>query len=172
MRIPVFVSCPTDLRSDQNKIRRLIFDLLNELRLEPRALGRSDYPKDVPLKEVYIIAKHCHGGVILGFEQFQAKYGIWKRGTKKQKILQSKEKPVIFPSPWNQLEAGILFGLRLPLLIFRESEELYGGIFDVGTSEVFVHKMPPAIPKTSKKKELMEIFLKWHAEVSRHYHEF
>ena len=65
MRIPVFVSCPTALSPDQNEIRKMILDLLNDIRFEPRALGRSDYPKDVPLKEVYVIARHCHGGLIL-----------------------------------------------------------------------------------------------------------
>jgi hypothetical protein len=36
--------------------------------MEPRTLGRGEYPKDYPLKEVYVIAKHCCGGIILGFE--------------------------------------------------------------------------------------------------------
>jgi len=133
-------------------------------------LGRSDYPKDVPLREVYVIAKHCHGGVILGFKQFQAKAGVWKHGTKEEKVI-PKGKSVPFPSPWNQLEAGILFGLKLPLLIFRESD-VCGGIFDIGTAEVFVHSIPAAIPTAGKKEELKEVFLKWYAEVSRHYYSY
>jgi len=40
----------------------------------------------------------------------------------------SAKDTVSFPSPWNHLEAGILFGLRLPLPIFRESTIL-GGVF-------------------------------------------
>jgi hypothetical protein len=167
MRICVFVSCPTKLSPDQERSRRIILNLLDELRLEPRALGRSDYPKDVPLKEVYIIAKHCYGGVILGFEQVRATAGIWKRGSDEQAIV-PKSKAVSFPTPWNQLEAGILFALKLPLLIFREAD-VYGGVFDVGTTEVFIHPMPsPRIAK-AKKDELKEVFLKWHAEVSRLY---
>ena len=59
--------------------------MLEELQLEPRALGVSDYPKDVPLKEVYAIARHCHGGVVLGFEQFRATAGVSKPGTKQEK---------------------------------------------------------------------------------------
>lgn len=168
MRIPVFVSSPTQLSSDQNRSRNVVIAILDELQLEPRALGRSDYPKDFPLKEVYAIAKHCHGGVILGFEQFQATAGRWKRGTKEQTQIR-RGKPVSFPTPWNQVEGGILFGLRLPLLIFREAD-VYGGIFDVGTTEVFVHSMPPPRPTASKRNELKEVFLKWHAEVSRRYY--
>lgn len=138
--------------------------------MEPRALGRDTYPKDVPLKEVYVIARHCHGGIILGFEQFQATAGTWKRGTKEEKIV-APTSPVSFPTPWNQLEAGILFGLKLPLLIFREPN-VYGGVFDVGTTEVFVHPMPPAKPTKSKQNELEQVFLKWQADVQKNYKEF
>lgn len=170
MRIPVFVSCPTKLSAGQNRARNLLLGFLADLQLEPRALGRSDYPKDVPLREVYVIAKHCHGGLVLGFEQFQATAGTWKRGTKEASKVKASA-PVLFPSPWNQLEAGILFGLKLPLLIFREAH-VYGGVFDVGTTEVFVHPMPPAKTTLDKRRELKEVFLKWHAEVSRTYYRY
>jgi hypothetical protein len=170
MRIPVFVSCPTKLSAAQLRSRALILGFLRDLQLEPRALGRSDYPNDVPLREVYVIARHCHGGIILGFEQFQASVGVWKRGTKEASRVKASA-PVLFPSPWNQLEAGILFGLKLPLLIFRESN-VYGGVFDVGTTEVFVHSMPPPKATKEKRAELKEVFLKWHAEVSRAYYRY
>src|SRR4051794_3318305 len=125
MKIPVFVSSPSALNTTQNAARRRVLAQLDRLGLEPRALGRTDYPTDCPLREVAVIAKHCFGGVILGFEQFHAPSGIWKRGAKEQHLA---KKPVIFPTAWNQLEAGILFGLRLPLLVFREPG-LSGGIF-------------------------------------------
>lgn len=170
MKIPVFVSSPTQLNPQQQKMRNVILKMLDELQMEPRALGRTDYPKDVPLKEVYIIAKHCHGGIILGFEQFHATEGKWKRGTKEEKLIDSNV-PILFPTPWNNLEAGILFGLKLPLLIFRE-KDIFGGVFDVGTTEVFVHDMPSARPTKKKLDELKQVFLKWQSEVQRSYHEF
>lgn len=105
----------------------------------------------------------------MGFEQFKATAGIWKPGTKEENNV-ARSSPVSFPSPWNQLEAGILFGLQLPLLIFREID-VYGGVFDVGTTEVFVHAMPPPRPSRKKLDELKEVFLKWHAAVSRIYYE-
>ena len=120
MRIPVFVSCATQLSRSQQKARGVVLKLLEECRCEPRALGRSDYPKDFPLREVLIIARHCSGGIILGFEQFRATAGQFKPGTNGEKLI-APGTIVSFPTPWNQLEAGILFGLRLPLLIFREA---------------------------------------------------
>lgn len=168
MRIPVFVSSPTKLNEEQENSRNLILGILEELHLEARALGRSDYPTDVPLKEVYVIAKHCHGGIILGYEQCHVTAGTWKRGTAEESKI-TKAAAVSFPTPWNQLEAGILFGLRLPMLIFRE-KSLFGGIFDVGTTEVFVHDMPPANPSQTHLDELKEVLLKWYSEVSTHYY--
>src|SRR5258706_6814830 len=113
MKIPVFVSCPTALNAQQQSARSVLMRFLDDLNLELRALGRSDYPSELPLREVLVIARHCAGGIILGYEQFQATAGTWKRGLG-QKHGERKLKPKevsSFPTPWNQLEAGILFGL-------------------------------------------------------------
>jgi len=107
MKIPVFVSCPTSLSRSQEGSRSALMKFLGDLNLEPRALGRTDYPAEFPLREVLVIARHCAGGLILGFEQFQATAGTWKRGTKGEKKLGAKQS-ISVPTPWNQLEAGIL----------------------------------------------------------------
>ena len=70
MKIPVFVSCPTSLSPSQEQARIVIIQQLDDNDLEPRALGASDYRTELPLREVLLIARHCSGGIILGFEQF------------------------------------------------------------------------------------------------------
>lgn len=168
-KIPVFVSCPTDLSPEQEQKRKVITVILNELQLEPRALGRGDYPKDYPLKEVYIIAKHCAGGIILGFEQLYVESGVRKRGVDKKE--DPIKKPLSIPTPWNNLEAGILFGLKLPLLIFKE-DGIEGGVFDYGISDAFVHRMPDGKLSAAKRDEIKQVLLKWFAQVSTKYHEY
>jgi hypothetical protein len=140
MKIPVFVSSPTSLNPDQAASRAILMSFLKELNLEPRALGRSDYPSELPLREVMVIARHCAGGIILGYEQFHATSGTWKRGlgTKDGERMLKPKETESFPTPWNQLEAGILFGLGIPLLIFRDAG-ITGGVFDVGVTDVFIH---------------------------------
>jgi len=165
MRIPVFVSCPTRLTADQAASRKLVLDELERYELEPRALGRSDYPTMLPLREVYVIAKHCSGGVILGFEQFLAT-GTRNRGTEPR---QPVDKPVPIPSEWNHLEAGVLFGLRLPLLVFREPD-MTGGVFDNGVTDAFIHKMPSANMDDEQRAAFVHVFLKWQATVREHYY--
>ena len=67
---------------------------LDRHNLEPRALGRSDYPTELPLREVYLLAKRCSGGVVLGFEQFYGAGGTWKRGASEER---STSEAVRFP---------------------------------------------------------------------------
>jgi hypothetical protein len=164
MKIPVFVSCPTKLSSDQEAVRNVIIDLLAGLNLEPRALGRTDYPTEFPLREVYTIARHCSGGIILGFGQFKATKGVWHAGTSKSSSLKGE---AIFPTPWNNLEAGILFALRKPLLVFRE-RGVEGGVFDPGVTDVFVHDMPKV--GLVDQADLREVLLKWRDKVGADYY--
>jgi hypothetical protein len=144
----------------------MIIRQLTHLQLEPRALGRSDYPTELPLREVYVIAKHCSGGVILGFEQSYAAKIIHKRGMGKKS---ATDKDAVLPTPWNHLEAGILFGMNLPLLVFKE-KGISGGVFDVGVTDNFVHPMPTEKLSMPERKALTEVFLKWQFRVRDQYY--
>src|SRR5437868_8754042 len=105
MRIPVFVSAPSadNLSPAQQQSGAIINEMTTRYKLEWRALGRSDYPNDLPLKEVLRMVKHCSGGIVLGFEQFRSTQGESKPGSSKA---QTTSSAVPFPTPWNQLEAG------------------------------------------------------------------
>tara|TARA_R110002073_G_scaffold275332_1_gene438869 strand:+ start:35999 stop:36493 length:495 start_codon:yes stop_codon:yes gene_type:complete len=163
MKIPVFVSAPTKLNTSQETIRTLILEELDKLQLEPRTLGKSDYPTQFPLREVDTMVRHCSGGVVLGFEHFRADSGSWVSNGKNIKD------SISLPTPWNHLEAGILFSHRLPLLVFRESE-VRGGVFDTGVTDVFLQAMPTLPLCTKSQNDLTSVFLKWQAEVRTHYY--
>jgi hypothetical protein len=113
------------------------------------------------------MVKHCSGGIILGFVQFRATTGELKPGTSKATPINSA---VSFPTPWNHLEAGILFSSGLPFMIFREPE-ISGGIFDIGTSEVFIHPMPTPKMSAQAHDDLDSVFQNWVARVRRHYYD-
>src|ERR1700677_1721471 len=163
MEIPVFVSCPTSLTPEQEQARSIILRQLKRYKLTPRALGRSDYPTELPLREVLVIARHCAGGIILGFEQFRSLVGVSK--PEAQKKVQGR---AWTPSRTRgtTLEAGILFGLRLPLLIFRENG-ITGGIFDTGVTDVFIHPMPA----DGASEGIGDVFLKWQGSVRGRYYD-
>jgi hypothetical protein len=160
------VSAPTALNERQTDGLEQILLHLHDFGLEPRTLGQSDYPTAFPLLEIFVIAKHCSGGVILGFEQMTVTAGVKKPGTSQEsQILQ----PLAVPTPWNNLEAGILFGLGLPLLIFREPK-ISGGVFDPGVTDVFVHDMPAGSDSPGRRSGLREVVIKWQAKVREHYY--
>ena len=160
-KIPIFVSCPATLNKKQCDLKKFLLLIIDELNMEPRSLGKSDYPKDYPLKEVAIIAKKCSGGLILGFEQMRAFTGIIKIGTKSEQNIVSS---TLLPTAWNHIEAGILFGLKLPLLIFKENG-ISGGVFDNGISDAFVHTFPSRLD-IKKKEEIKQVIQKWYGQVS------
>ena len=168
MRIPVFVSSPSpdNLSLDQEASAKIIHDMLLRYKLEWRALGRSDYPNDLPLKEVLRMVRHCSGGIILGFEQFRFPSGEYKRGSPNAKQVNLE---IVAPTPWNHLEAGILFSSNLPMMIFSEPG-ITGGVFDAGATEVFVHRMPTPAMTPSVLDDLDSVFQNWVARVRRHYY--
>ena len=166
MRIPIFVSAPTVLSKAQEAVRRHIQREVERMGLEQRALGRSDYPTELPLREVVTIARHCAGGIILGFSQFRASAGVWKPETPQAEAF---GEPVYFPSPWNQIEAGVLSSLGLPLLVFKE-KGISGGVFDHGVSDVFIHPMPSVSACRKEQNALRAVFLKWQTSVRNQYY--
>jgi hypothetical protein len=167
MRIPVFVSSPSpeNLSPEQQASADVIHTLLVRYKLEWRSLGRSDYALDLPLREVLRMVKHCSGGIILGFHQFEAASGEFRAGS----VTAQPVSGVSFPTPWNQMEAGILFSADLPMMIFREPG-ITGGVFDIGTSEVFIHPIPTASMSEEAADDLDSVFQKWLGRVQQHYY--
>lgn len=166
LRIPVFVSCPSDLSPDQEKSAEIIKQMIDKNKLAWRALGRSDYSYKLPLTEVLGMVRHCSGGIILGFKQFEAPSGIFKPGTPKEAIV---NKTIVMPTPWNHLEAGILFNQRLPILIFKE-DGISGGVFDIGTPDIFIQKMPMPPLTSIAEDDLETLFQNWASDVKKHYY--
>ncbi len=171
MKIPVFVSIPSKLSPAQNKVRESLFALLEEYRLDPRTLGQSDYPTQMPLREVVGIARRCAGALICGFEQHYAATVKVRRGYAHKKKEDATAKGVKYPTPWNHLEAGIIYTLGLPLLVFREPG-VAGGIFDPGVTEAFVHEMPAVDRNGELPWGITDVFLKWQGRVREEYYRF
>ncbi|MCJ2043741.1 hypothetical protein MKK58_04210 [Methylobacterium sp. J-078] len=159
IKIPVFLSAPTSLSSEQRKSYDLVVEFLKEENLEGRALGRTDFPDTNPLSEVLYIARSCFGGIILGFQQAWIINGFYKVNTPQK----SSANQTLHPTPWNHLEAGILFALGKPLLILRE-EGVVGGLFDTGSSDSFLIKL-----SADNSEGIREGIRSWSSRVRTHY---
>ena len=73
------------------------------------------------------------------------------------------------PTPWNHLEAGILFNQKLPILIFKE-DGINGGVFDIGTPNIFIQRMPIHPLSESAEEDLDTLFQNWASDVKNHYY--
>lgn len=163
-RIPVFVSVPTALSATQEQSYDYLMSALENEGLEQRTLGKTDFGVDSPLNEVYSIARHCSGGLILGFEQIRAEQVCTKPGTQYARSMDHAS----YPTPWNNLEAGILFGLKLPLIVFRQ-RGITGGIFDHGVSNLFIQELPEGTPSPEQSFQIQQVMRIWAGRVRETY---
>jgi uncharacterized protein DUF4231 len=161
MSIPVFVSCPSSLTEQQSAVRDLIIQELTSANLEARLVKSSDYPAEFPLREVLRVAKGCYGGLVLGFSQTVVDSGKAKLGTAQERAIVS---PISLPSPWNQLEAGVLFSLEIPILVFKEPA-ISGGVFDSNINDVLVQSMPQSPLSTEGHQAMAAAIQQWQARV-------
>jgi hypothetical protein len=168
MKIPVFASVGTRLSKDQIKIRDLIFGMLDNLNLEPRTIGRSDYAMTNPLREVVVLARHCAGALVLGFGETFLHQGY--RTSREGSQVELQGTPLeVWPTPWGHIEAGLASALGLPLLIFRD-KGVSGGVFDIGSSGLFIQEIPSLDEWDVRKQGIHEVLQNWRSEVHRHYY--
>jgi hypothetical protein len=160
-KIPVFVSCPTNIFPKQKKSVKIIEDLLVKSNLEPITPGDGHYSFESPINMVLGFIQKCHGGIILGFERIPKR----NKGLIIETSTRNETNALVIVSPWHQIEASMLFARNLPIMICKE-KNVQGGIFDSGTSDCMLHEIPlPNQPIVD-----FEIpFLKWVDEVHRHY---
>lgn len=165
IKIPVFLSAPTMINGRQQDVYDYVTRALEEENLQPRALGRSDFPQSDPTTEVYYLARACYGGIILGFAQLETTGAILKRGTPVEKAL---DQPVVIPTPWNHIEAGILLALRKPILVFAETG-VAGGVFDPGAFPGFLQVFAPGNMGPHDWEIMRERIRLWAADTRRQF---
>ena len=171
MKIPVFVSVGSKLSDEQIQIRDNIFDLMAEMNLEERTVGRSDYPVSDPAREVIVLAKHCAGALIMGFSEYH-----FSSGTRANDPHSAEESTPVgdtyWSTPWNQIEAGVCLSLGLPTLIFKDSklQVAANGVFEPGATGLFIQDMPSLDKWDMRRSTVREVLYSWRSEIQRFYY--
>lgn len=135
MTIPVFLSAPTALATEQAEFRDCLTTVLLDAGFECRSVGRTDFGNSVPLITIRRLMASCFGAIVLGFAQLHLARGTSRPNTEREASVAD----LVLPTPWNHLEAGMAFQLGLPLLVIREERLVQEGIFGLGVSDRFVH---------------------------------
>jgi hypothetical protein len=155
----VFVSKPNTLNPSQSEFWAGFREALAIRGFRPRTLGDTDYPNEAPIAAVLRVMNECQGAIALGLTQVEVRDGIARRWTNREEVWEN----VVLPTAWNQIEGGIAFALGLPLLIVREPG-IGGGLFDVGSSDRFVHQATLSREWLST-DQFLQPFRQWAEEV-------
>jgi hypothetical protein len=153
VKLPVFLSHPQRKTPEQEKVYTFLRKTLLAFDLKPKTVD-TPYPTKAPLLEVRALAETCAGGVVLGFARRPYGDGAGSSSS---------------ATPWNHLEAGMLFGLGLPLLIFRD-RTVDDGIFDANATGDVVYEMPEP-PFDHHRSYVIDPIRRWREKVElRYYH--
>jgi hypothetical protein len=157
---PVFLSRPTAISSIQKEFCRALEAVLQRSGLQPKTVGVNEFGNEAPLLTVRRLMEQCSGVVVLGLTQFTVTTGVRKPCTPAEQRVRS----VHFPTPWNQLEAGMAFALDLPLLIVHESSVAQEGIFDAKIGDRFVHQTDLSLEWLGS-KQFLQPYEEWVVDV-------
>lgn len=155
----IFVSKPNSLSPVQTQFCIRFFDFLKSRGFNPRTLGQTDFPNESPINAVRTVLEECSGAIVLGLNQTFVKEGLHKAHTPDEASLQN----CYLPTPWNQIEAGMAFVSRQPLLILKE-RGIKGGIFDAGSTDRFIHQADLTEEYLSSSR-FLQPFHAWQEEV-------
>jgi hypothetical protein len=121
-KIPrVFVSMGTPYRDDYVQFRDALERLLrDQCRVDPRIIGKNEYPAGTPIQHINETMKTCDGVIIVAYERKRIEKGIEKPGANVPYHSPSPLEDQMFTTPWNHIESAIAYAQGLPLYIIAQ----------------------------------------------------
>jgi hypothetical protein len=102
---------------------------------------------------------NCNGAVILGLQQMHVKKGTSRTGSTTEEAVCKQS----YPTPWNQIEAGMAFAFQIPVLLIREGD-IKSGVFGLGATDKYIHTARLGEDWLSS-EQFRQPFNTWHKEV-------
>ena len=156
--IDIFISRPT-LISTKYESSYSDFEIFLEKKgIKSRRLGSSDYSRKAPLVAVMKIIEDCKGAIIMGYPQYE----VHNASKKADSVL--NESCLLFPTPWNQIEAVLAYKKKIPVLVVAQNR-INGGIFDEGITGEFVLKTDLSKSNWHKESVFCGIFNEWYKDI-------
>lgn len=131
-KIDIFLSRPTWVEEKFKEGLNNFYKLLNSFNINPRTIGKSDYPSDAPLDEVISLMDKCFGIIVLGYPQIIIYNGLIKN----EKVKNNVE----LPTEWNHIETSLAYAKGLPILLIHH-KSVTGGVFDRGAVSKFIYEI-------------------------------
>ena len=112
----VFLSVGSTYSEEQERFVRAFEEFLSQNGCQRLAVGRGSYGAKQPVLQTRELMETADAVVVLAFTRVVVKKAIEKPGSGNEKEIRDTKYPTI----WNQLEASMAFGLKLPLLVILE----------------------------------------------------
>ena len=123
----LFISMGTPYTELQTKFRDELENFLRDnCGVNPRIIGKNEYPDGSPLAKIKEVMSGCHGVVIVAYERKYLQDGAEKRGGDSEKPLANK----VYTTPWNHIESALAFALNLPLYIICQKNLTEEGLIE------------------------------------------
>lgn len=114
----IFISMGTPFTEQYAKFRDELETLLRDrCGVNPRIIGKNEYPSGNPLSHIREVMRECHGVVVVAYERTFIENGIEKRGGASAKNINNRA----LTTPWNHIESAIAYSLSLPLYILCQN---------------------------------------------------
>lgn len=156
--IDIFISRPTLISTKYEPPYSAFEAFLKKKGIKSRRLGGSDYSRKAPLFAIMELIEDCKGAIILGYPQYE----VHNASKKADDVL--SESCLLFPTPWNQIEAVLAYKKNIPVLVVAQNG-IGGGIFDYGITGEFVLKTDLSKPNWYGENVFYGIFDEWYKDI-------
>ena len=110
----VFVSMGTPYSEEARRFRDELEVLLRDrCGIDPRIMGKNEYPSGSPLEHIRKTMRTCAGVIVVAYERKFVQSGVERRGAPNAVELDGR----IYTTPWNHIESALAYSLDLPLYI-------------------------------------------------------
>jgi len=112
----VFMSCGSTFTDTQKAFVEELERFLQKEECVPHTVGKSSFSAIQPIRHARDVIQECDGAVVVAFERYRIEKGLEKPESKDEGSIDGWK----LPTPWNQLEAAMAYGMELPLFIVVE----------------------------------------------------
>ncbi len=119
-KLKVFVSVGAAYTRQQRECQLEFYELLKSHNIERLGASEDDYFSRQPLAQIKDLLKQCDAVVVLAFLRYVVDSGKEKPGADRE---EHEERAIVgerHPTVWNQIEAGIAYGLDKPIFVVME----------------------------------------------------
>ncbi len=110
----VFISMGTPYTAQYSQFRDELESFLRDsCKVDPRIIGKNEYPSGSPLEKIRDVMRGCHGVLVVAYERKFLEAGIEKRGGSTPRNLNG----LTYTTAWNHIESAMAFSFGLPLYI-------------------------------------------------------